>query len=76
MGSRERREAMAARMGRLLGGLVLGTDQALAADVVRVELADVPDCDDVSDSILWCLGLVFAILASCADVEPMPYGEG
>ena len=65
-----RRVELAGRVGRHLGALVLGSEVALAEGMLCWEHVDVPACDDVGDSVLWCLGMVFGHLASSAGVEP------
>ena len=46
---------------------------AKAGDGKWVEQVDAPPCDDVSDSVLWSIGLVFNLLAAGAEVVGQPW---
>ena len=56
--------------------LVLGSEGVLAPGMVSWEHVEVPACDDVGDSVLWSLGLIFGHLALAAGLEPVLDSEG
>ncbi len=61
-----RRVQTCASKARLVAGLVHGADRRGAGDEFVTDVGPIPRCEDVRDSMLWCLGLIVGRMAGKA----------